>query len=202
MTYEGAHRYKNDLFQRELKIYQAQYGTLSTFGFMNTLDRLKKPLKHGKNTFIANTAIVIGDVEMGDDCSVWFGAVIRGDSDVIRMGNRSNVQDNAVIHCDPGAPAIIGDDCVIGHQAIVHGAQLGNAVLVGMHATVLNNAKIGNNVIIGANALVTGGTVIPDNSLVLGSPAKVVKTLSEEQVQGIYENAKVYVEKAAAYLSL
>ncbi|TNE82173.1 MAG: gamma carbonic anhydrase family protein [Bacteroidetes bacterium] len=169
---------------------------------MNTLDRLKKPLVHGKQTFIANTAVVIGDVEMGDNCSVWFGAVIRGDSDIIRIGNRSNVQDNAVIHCDPGAPAIIGDDCVVGHSAIVHGAQLGNAVLVGMHATVLNNAKIGNNVIIGANALVTGGTVIPDNSLVLGSPAKVVKTLTDDQIQGIYENAKVYVEKAEAYLSL
>lgn len=169
---------------------------------MQTSERLRKTLKHGRNTFIANTATVIGDVEMGDDCSVWFGAVVRGDSDIIRIGDRSNIQDNAVVHCDPGAPAIIGSDCVIGHLAIVHGAQLGNCVLVGMNATVLNNAKIGNNVIIGANSLVTGGTVIPDNSLVLGSPAKVVKELSPEQIEGIKENARVYVEKSLDYLSM
>ncbi|MBI1223027.1 MAG: gamma carbonic anhydrase family protein [Bacteroidetes bacterium] len=169
---------------------------------MTTRERLLKKLVHGEHVFIANTAAVIGDVELGDDCSVWFGAVIRGDSDEIRIGNRCNIQDNAVVHCDPGAPAIIGDDCVIGHNAIVHGAKLGNAVLVGMNATVLNHAKIGNNVIIGANALVTGGTVIPDNSLVLGSPAKVVKTLNEVQIKGIYENARVYVEMAREYLGL
>ncbi len=169
---------------------------------MTTAERLQKKFTHGKDVFVANTATVIGDVEMGDSCSVWFGAVIRGDSDIIRIGHRSNIQDNAVIHCDPGAPAIIGDDCVIGHLAIVHGAQLGNSVLVGMNATVLNNAKVGNNVIIGANALVTGGMEIPDNSLVLGSPAKVVKTLSPEQIQGIKENAAVYVEKAQAYLHM
>lgn len=169
---------------------------------MTTLERLQKVFTHGKNVFVANTATVIGDVELGDNCSVWFGAVIRGDSDRIRIGHRTNVQDNAVIHCDPDAPALIGDDCVIGHLAIVHGAELGNCVLVGMNATVLNHAKVGNNVIIGANSLVTGGMIIPDNSLVLGSPAKVVKTLSAEQIDGIKENAAVYVEKAAAYLSL
>lgn len=169
---------------------------------MTTQERLRKKLIHGKNLFVASTATVIGDVEMGDDCSVWFGAVIRGDSDEIRIGNRTNIQDNAVIHCDPNAPAIIGDDCVIGHLAIVHGAQLGNCVLVGMNATVLNNAKIGNNVIIGANALITSGTVIPDNSMVLGSPGKVVGKLSEEQIAAIKENARVYVEKASEYLTL
>ena len=169
---------------------------------MTTSERLQKVFTHGKEVFVANTATVIGDVELGDFCSVWFGAVIRGDSDIIRIGHRSNVQDNAVIHCDPGAPAIIGEDCVIGHLAIVHGAQLCNCVLVGMNATVLNNAKVGNNVIIGANSLVTGGMEIPDNSLVLGSPAKVVKTLTAEQVAGIKENAAVYMEKAAAYLAM
>ncbi|MHB1277425.1 MAG: gamma carbonic anhydrase family protein [Bacteroidia bacterium] len=169
---------------------------------MSTKAHLHKKLVHGKNAFITNTATVIGDVEMGDDCSVWFGAVIRGDSDRIRIGNRTNIQDNAVIHCDPGAPAIIGDDCVIGHLAIVHGAQLGNCVLVGMHATILNNAKIGNNVIIGANTLVTAGTIIPDNTMVLGSPGKPVGKLSEEQIAGIKENARVYVEKAKEYLTM
>ena len=169
---------------------------------MTTLERLQKVFTHGKDVFVANTATVIGDVELGDKCSVWFGAVIRGDSDRIRIGHRTNVQDNAVIHCDPDAPALIGDDCVIGHLAIVHGAELGNCVLVGMNATVLNHAKIGNNVIIGANSLVTKGMQIPDNSLVLGSPAKVVKTLTVEQIAGIKENAAEYVEKAAAYLRM
>jgi carbonic anhydrase/acetyltransferase-like protein (isoleucine patch superfamily) len=169
---------------------------------MLSSDHLHKKLVHGKNVFITNTATVIGDVEMGDDCSVWFGAVIRADSDQIRIGHRTNIQDNAVIHCDPGAPAIIGDDCVIGHLAIVHGAQLGNCVLVGMHATILNHAKIGNNVIIGANALITSGTVIPDNTIVLGSPGKAVGKLSEEQIAGIKENARVYVEKAKEYLKM
>ncbi len=167
---------------------------------MTTSERLSKNLVHGEDLFVANTATIIGDVELGDLCSVWFGAVIRGDSDSIRIGHRTNIQDNAVVHCDPGAPAVIGDDCVIGHCAIVHGAQLGNCVLVGMNATVLNNARVGNNVIIGANALVTAGTEIPDNSLVLGSPAKVVKSLTEEQIEGIRENARVYVEKAGEYL--
>ncbi len=169
---------------------------------MDSLERLRKPLKHGSEVFIANTATVIGDVELGDEVSIWFGAVLRGDSDEIRVGNRSNIQDNAVVHCDPGDPAIIGNECIIGHCAIVHGARLGNRVLVGMNATVLNNADIGNNVIIGANALVTAGTKIPDNSLVLGSPAKVVKTLTPEQIEGIKINADVYVEKGKEYLSL
>jgi carbonic anhydrase/acetyltransferase-like protein (isoleucine patch superfamily) len=112
----------------------------------------------------------------------------------------TNIQDNAVVHCDPGAPAIIGEDCIIGHLALVHGAQLGNHVLVGMNSTILNNAKIGDYCIIGANALVTAETVIPPYSLVLGSPAKVVKQLTEEQQQKICDNAKVYVALSKGYL--
>ncbi len=166
---------------------------------MKTIDRLKRGPIHGQNFFQAPGSTVVGDVSLGDDCSVWFGAVLRGDSDKIQVGHRTNIQDNAVVHCDPGAPAIIGDDCVIGHLAIVHGAILGNKVLVGMNATVLNHARIGNNVIIGANALVTAGTEIPDNCMVLGSPAKVVKTLTEEQIRGIEINARVYVEKAEEF---
>jgi len=169
---------------------------------MDSLERLRKPLEHGRELFVAQTATVIGDVKLGDNVSIWFGAVLRGDSDSIRIGNRSNIQDNAVVHCDPGDPAIIGDDCVIGHCAIVHGARLGNKVLVGMNATVLNNAEIGDNVIIGANALVTVGTKIPSNSLVLGSPAKVVKELTAEQIEGIRINAEVYVEKAKEFLKM
>lgn len=161
---------------------------------------LGREIEKGQDVFIAPNATVIGNVHLGDASSIWYGAVLRGDSDEIRIGSRTNVQDNAVIHCDPGAPAIIGDDCIIGHLAIVHGAQLGNHVLVGMHATVLNHAKIGNYVIIGANALVPQGMEIPDYSLVLGSPARIVKQLSEQQQEDVRLNAAVYVEKAREYL--
>lgn len=165
------------------------------------MSNLNKPIQQGKEVFIAPTATVIGDVTLGDEVSIWYGAVLRGDSDSITVGNRTNIQDNAVIHCDPNEPAIIGEDCIIGHGAIVHGARLANNVLIGMHATVLNNAEIGEFSIIGANALVTSGTIIPPHSLVLGSPAKVVKTIGEEQMQAIRKNAEVYVAKSKEYLA-
>lgn len=165
------------------------------------MSNLNTPIQKGKEVFIAPTATVIGDVSLGDEVSIWFGALLRGDSDKISIGARSNIQDNAVIHCDPNEPAIIGEECIVGHCAIVHGAELENNVLVGMNATVLNNAHIGEFSIIGANSLVTSGTKIPPYSLVLGSPAKVVKTLSPKQVQGIKTNAAVYVAKAKEYMA-
>jgi carbonic anhydrase/acetyltransferase-like protein (isoleucine patch superfamily) len=165
------------------------------------MNNLQKPITKGKNVFIAPTATVIGDVSLGDEVSIWFGAVLRGDSDTITVGARSNIQDNAVIHCDPNSPAILGEECIIGHCAIVHGAKLANNVLIGMNATVLNNAEIGEYSIIGANALVTAGTIIPAYSLVLGSPAKVIQTLSENQIADIKVNARVYVDKAKEYLA-
>jgi carbonic anhydrase/acetyltransferase-like protein (isoleucine patch superfamily) len=164
------------------------------------MSNLDTPINKGKNVFIAPTATVIGDVTLGNEVSVWYGAVLRGDSDTISVGDRSNIQDNAVIHCDPNDPAIIGEDCIIGHGAIVHGAELKNNVLIGMHATVLNNAVIGEYSIIGANALVTSGTIIPPKSLVLGSPAKVVKAISEKQMKDIQENADVYVAKSKEFI--
>jgi len=165
------------------------------------MSKLNQPIKKGDEVFIAPTATVIGDVTLGNEVSIWYGAVLRGDSDSISVGNRTNIQDNAVIHCDPNEPAIIGKDCIIGHGAIVHGAKLGNNVLVGMHATVLNNAEIGEFSIIGANALDTSGTIIPPRSLVLGSPAKVVKTIGEEQMEAIRINAAIYVEKSKEYIA-
>ena len=153
----------------------------------------------GKDVFIAPSATVIGDVSLKDNASVWFGAVLRGDSDQISIGAQTNIQDNAVIHCDPGQPTIIGEECIIGHGAIVHGAQLANHVLIGMNATILNDAKIGEFSIIGANALVTSGTVIPPRSLVLGSPAKVVRTITKKEEENIKQNAEVYVKKAQKY---
>ena len=153
----------------------------------------------GKDVFIAPSATVIGDVSLKDNASVWFGAVLRGDSDQISIGAQTNIQDNAVIHCDPGQPTIIGEACIIGHGAIVHGAQLANHVLIGMNATILNDAKIGEFSIIGANALVTSGTAIPPRSLVLGSPAKVVRTITKKEQENIKKNAKEYVKKAQEY---
>lgn len=171
------------------------------YEFMNRLPViLKTPIKKGKDVFIAPNATVIGQVTLGDEVSVWYGAVLRADADVIEIGSRTNIQDNAVVHCDPGAPAIIGEDCIIGHLALVHGAQLGNHVLVGMNSTLLNNAKVGDYCIIGANALVTAGTVIPPYSLVMGSPAKVVKQLTSEQIEKIKQNAEVYVDLSKGYL--
>lgn len=169
--------------------------------FLNNMeDIFSTPIKKGKAVWIADTARVFGRVTLGDECSIWFGAVLRGDADHITLGNRSNVQENAVIHVDPEFPVQIGNDCIIGHGAIVHGATLGNHVLVGMHATILNGAKIGNFCIIGANALVTEGCVIPDYSLVLGSPAIVKKQLSEEQIEKVKRNAQVYVDLSKEYI--
>ncbi len=163
-------------------------------------DILRQPIKQGKDVWIADTARVFGKVTLGDECSVWFSAVMRGDADTITLGNRSNVQECAVVHVDPGFPVIIGDDCIIGHGAIVHGATLGNNVLVGMHATILNGAKIGNYCIIGANALVTEGMVVPDYSIVMGSPAQVKKQLTEEHIEKVKRNARAYVDLSKEYL--
>ncbi|MES2780187.1 MAG: gamma carbonic anhydrase family protein [Bacteroidota bacterium] len=161
---------------------------------------LSSPVQKGMDVWIADTARVFGQVTLGDECSVWFGAVLRGDGDTIKVGNRSNIQENAVVHVDPGFPTTIGDDCIIGHGAIVHGATLGNNVLVGMHATVLNGAVVGNFCIIGANALVTEGMQIPDYSILMGSPAKVVKQLSDAHIEKVKRNAQSYVELSKEYL--
>lgn len=157
-------------------------------------------MKKGKNVFIADTATVIGDVELGDNTSIWFGAVVRGDSDTIKIGNNSNIQDTAVVHVDPNVPAEIGEGVTVGHGAIVHGATVGDNSLIGMRATLLNNVVIGKNCIVGAHSLVTEGKIIPDNSLVLGSPARVIKTLDDNQIEGIIKNAEAYVNKGKEYL--
>lgn len=158
-------------------------------------------MKIGKEVFIANTATVVGDVEIGDNSSVWFGAVVRGDSDKIVIGKNSNIQDTAVVHVDPNTPTKISDNVTVGHGAIVHGATVGDNSLIGMRATLLNNAVIGKNCIIGAHALVTEGKIIPDNSLVLGSPGKVVKTYTEEEVTKNNRNSGAYVKKGREYLA-
>lgn len=164
------------------------------------MQRLKTPIKKGSGVFVAPNATVIGNVYLHDSCSIWFGAVLRGDAEEISVGARSNIQDNAVLHADPGDPCVIGNDCVIGHSAIVHGATLEHHVLIGMHATVLNKVHIGAYSIIGANALVPAGAQIPPYSLVLGVPAKVVKTLDRETAEKIQENVNEYVKRAEVYI--
>jgi len=159
-----------------------------------------KDVLTGNNVFIAPNATVIGKVTLGDDVSVWFGAVIRADGDAVSVGNRTNIQDNAVVHVDPGSPVSIGHDCIIGHLALVHGATLGNYVLFGMQSTIMNGAVIGDNCIIGAGSLITAGTIIPPNSLVMGAPAKVIRPLKETEFEAIRKNANSYVNLKNEYL--
>ena len=150
--------------------------------------------------FIAPTASVMGRVFIGKDVSIWYGAVIRADVEEIHLGDACNIQDNAVLHADEGDKTIIGPRVTVGHSAIVHGAEVGEGSLIGMHATVLNRAKIGKFCLIGAHALVTEGMQIPDYSLVLGIPAKVVKTLSAEQIERLKHGSEHYVEMGARHL--
>jgi len=151
--------------------------------------------------FIAPTATVLGKVELGRQVSVWFGAVLRGDYEFIRVGDGSNVQDNAVLHTDWGCPLNIGKGVVVGHAAILHGATIGDDVLIGMGAKVLNRAVIGEGSIIAAGALVPEGKEIPPRSLVMGMPGKVVREVTDEQLEKIRKNARDYVEKIPQYLS-
>lgn len=153
-----------------------------------------------ESCYIAPTAVVIGNVVLASESSVWFNTVIRGDTDTISIGERSNVQDNTVIHTDDGIKVEIGKGVSIGHGCILHGCRIGDNTLVGMGATVLNKARIGTNCIIGANALVTQGMEIPDNSLVLGMPAKVVRPLGDSEIEQNRVNAGIYVRRGKQYL--
>ncbi|MDZ4758290.1 MAG: gamma carbonic anhydrase family protein [Bacteroidota bacterium] len=159
----------------------------------------KKEINKGSNVWIAPNATVFGHVAIGDDCTILFGAVIRADNDQVNIGARSNIQDNAVVHVDPECPVNIGHDCIVGHGAIIHGASLGNHVLVGMNATVLNKVVVGDYCIIGANTLVPEGMQIPEGSLVVGVPARIIKQLSEEQKEAVRKNADAYVELGKVY---
>lgn len=145
------------------------------------------------SAFVAENASIIGDVKIGENSSIWYGAVLRGDITSITIGKNSNIQDNATVHVGIKSPAIIGDSVTVGHNALVHGAKIGNNVLVGMGSVVLDNAEIGDNSIIGAGAVVTSNTIVPPDSLVLGVPAKVVKKLSHTQIAGNSMNALGYV---------
>lgn len=155
----------------------------------------------GANVFIAANATLIGSVELADHVSVWFNCVLRADNDVIRIGANSNIQDGSVLHVDPGTPLTIGEGVTVGHKVMLHGCEIGDHSLIGINAVVLNRAKIGKHCIIGANALVPEGMEIPDNSLVLGSPGKIVKEIHEGQRAMLQMSAMHYVDNGKRYRS-
>lgn len=157
--------------------------------------------QRGENVFIAPTATVVGDVVLGDDVGIWFGAVIRGDNERITVGNGTNVQDCSVLHTDPGCPLVIGNNVTIGHKAVLHGCLVEDGCLIGINAVILNNARIGENCLIGANALITDSKVIPPNSLVVGAPGRVIRKLNEKEIDMLDRFNKSYIHKIHRYKS-
>ncbi len=153
-----------------------------------------------EGAWVADSAEVIGKVELHQDASIWPKVVIRGDNDLIQIGEGSNVQDAAVLHADPGYPLTIGKHVTVGHQVMLHGCQIGDGSLIGIGAVILNGAKIGKNCLVGAGALVTEGKEFPDGTMILGTPAKAVKELTPEQIAGIHDIAGRYVINAQRYL--
>ncbi len=151
------------------------------------------------DAWVAPDANVIGKVTLGPEASVWFGSNLRGDNEMITVGRGSNVQENCVFHTDMGYPLTVGEDCTIGHKVMLHGCTIGDNSLIGMGATVLNGAKIGKNCLIGAGALITENKVIPDGSLVMGVPGKVVRELDAQAIQRLTASAKHYAENAARF---
>ena len=160
----------------------------------NKENNIEKKTNIQPNAFVAQTANVIGDVTIGEGTSIWYGSVVRGDMNSIKIGEKSNIQDNATIHVDTDFPCTIGDNVTVGHNAVVHGCEIGNNTLIGMGAIILDGAIVGDNCIIGAGSLITGGTVIPSNSLVVGSPGKVRREVTEEEIKTIEDNAIRYEE--------
>ena len=152
-----------------------------------------------EGAWVAPSADVIGDVHLGEDASVWFGAAIRGDNTPILIGARSNVQEGAALHSDPGAPLTIGEDVTVGHHAILHGCTVGPRSLIGMGAIILNRAVIGADCIVGAGALVTEGKTFPPGSLIVGSPARIARTLDDTAKAMLLASARIYVNKAKEY---
>ena len=161
------------------------------------LDGVQPTLGH--NTWVADSADVMGNVTLADNASVWFGAVLRGDNEPIKIGVNSNIQDLSVLHSDLGCPLIVGDNVTVGHQVMLHGCTVGDGSLIGIQAVVLNGAKIGRNCLVAAGSLVTEGKEFADGSLIMGTPAKVVRALTVQEIEGLQRAAKHYVENARRF---
>ncbi len=161
------------------------------------LDGMAPTLASG--AWVADSAQVIGQVTLEENVSVWFGTVIRGDSERIHIGRGSNIQDACVLHTDPGVPLTLGENVSVGHQVMLHGCTVGDGTLIGIGAIVLNHVKIGKNCLVGAGSLVTEGKEFPDGSMILGSPARVARQLTPEQIAGLQRIAKHYVDNAARF---
>jgi carbonic anhydrase/acetyltransferase-like protein (isoleucine patch superfamily) len=160
----------------------------------------RKPLLPAAGRYwIAPNACVIGDIAIGEDCSIWFGATLRGDNERITLGARSNIQEGSTLHTDMGSPLVIGEDCTIGHNAILHGCTIGAGSLIGMGAIILNGAKIGAGSLVGAGALVTEGKEFPERSLIVGSPARASRTLDDAAVARLLDSARRYVENGRRF---
>src|SRR5256714_6270834 len=159
------------------------------------LDGLAPDLPSAGRYWIAESATVIGRVRLKSDASVWFGSVLRGDNEWIELGERSQIQDNATLHTDPGFPLTIGHDCVIGHNVVLHGCTVADNSLIGMGAIVLNGARIGTNCLVGAGALVTEGKQFPDGSLIVGAPARVIRAIDDKGIAEIARGADIYVRR-------
>jgi carbonic anhydrase/acetyltransferase-like protein (isoleucine patch superfamily) len=159
----------------------------------------RKVAFHGEEWFIAHNATVIGTVVMHHQSSVWFNSVVRGDSEIITLGERTNIQDSSVLHADAGIPLTLGKNVSVGHKAMLHGCTVGDGSLIGIGAIVMNHAVIGSQCLIGAGALIPEGKVYPDGVLVLGAPGKVVRELKPEEKAGLLENADIYVRRSKLY---
>ncbi len=168
---------------------------------MSDIDPEFRPQQLAVSAFVAPNATLRGNVVIGEQASIWFGAVVRGDTELVQVGARTNVQDLAVLHADPGFPCRLGADVTIGHAAVVHGATVEDGALIGIRAVVLNGAVVGTGTIVGAGAVVTEGMVIPPRKLVVGVPARVVRDLGEEDIDRNRHAASHYVEAARVYLA-
>ena len=164
-----------------------------------SLDQLVPQL--ADDVYVAPNAVVIGDVVLAAEVSIWFGAVVRGDVERIVIGRGSNIQDNSVLHSDPGAPLTVGEMVTVGHMVTLHGCSIGDGTLIGMGASVLNNARIGRNCLVGAQALITEGKEYPDGMLIVGSPARAIRPLTAQELERIAGNRQRYIERAKRYRS-
>lgn len=159
----------------------------------------KRQVVTGSSYYLAPGAVLVGSVVLGEDVSIWFNAVLRADNDDIRIGRGSNIQDGSVLHVDPGFPLTIGERVTIGHKVMLHGCTIGDESLVGMNAVVLNGAQIGRQCVIGAGALIKEGMVIPDRSLVVGAPGRIIREVSDGMLAGIRDGVEVYIAKLRTY---